>query len=53
MDLLDAAAWQGNVFLAGAWVPGSGGDYPVVAPATGGELARIGRPAAADVDTAA
>jgi hypothetical protein len=53
MGLLDAAAWQGNVFLAGVWVPGSGGDYPVVAPATGGELARMGRLTAADVEVAA
>jgi benzaldehyde dehydrogenase (NAD) len=53
MGLLDVSAWQGKIFVGGAWVPGSGGDYPVVEPATGAELGRMGLPTADDVDTAA
>ena len=53
MALLDSVDWQGNVFIAGKWQPGRGGDYPVVAPATGAELGRMGRATAEDVAQAA
>ncbi|MGH3508616.1 MAG: aldehyde dehydrogenase family protein [Nocardioidaceae bacterium] len=53
MGLLDKADWQGNIFVAGEWRPGSAGSYPVVEPATGGELGRMGLANAADVASAA
>ena len=53
MGLMDAAAWTGKIFVGGAWVPGSGGDYPVVEPATGAELGRMGAATADDVTAAA
>jgi benzaldehyde dehydrogenase (NAD) len=40
------------VFVDG-WEPGGGGDQPVVEPATGKELGRLGRASAADVSRAA
>ncbi len=49
MGLLDGVDWQGRIFKAGAWVPGRGGDYPVLEPATGQELGRMGRATAEDV----
>jgi benzaldehyde dehydrogenase (NAD) len=52
VSLLDAATWTGQVFIDG-WEPGTGGDYPVVEPATGNELGRLGRATAADVARAA
>jgi benzaldehyde dehydrogenase (NAD) len=52
MALLDAAKWQGNIHING-WVRGSGGEYPVVEPATGHELARLGKATPDDVRTAA
>ncbi|HEY7281308.1 MAG TPA: benzaldehyde dehydrogenase [Actinomycetota bacterium] len=48
MALLDQATWSGRLFSDG-WVPGSQGDIPVVEPATGEELGRVGRAGAADV----
>jgi benzaldehyde dehydrogenase (NAD) len=53
MGLMDVETWGGKIFVGGAWIPGSDGDYPVVEPATGDELARMGKPSAADVATAA
>jgi benzaldehyde dehydrogenase (NAD) len=53
MGLMDVGTWGGKIFVGGAWVPGSDGDYAVVEPATGDELARMGQPSAADVATAA
>ncbi len=53
MGLLDASVWSGNVFMQGSWQPGSGEPLPVVEPATGAELGRIGSGTAADVATAA
>jgi benzaldehyde dehydrogenase (NAD) len=41
------------MFLAGAWVPASGGSLDVVEPATGDVLGRIGRAGAEDVARAA
>ena len=49
MGLLDAVDWQGNIFKAGTWQEGRGGDYAVVEPATGAELGRMGVATAEDV----
>ena len=49
MGLLDGIDWQGKIFMAGEWVPGRGGDYPVVEPATGAELGRMGQATPDDV----
>ncbi|MGW0481258.1 benzaldehyde dehydrogenase [Nonomuraea sp. NPDC003214] len=53
MTLLDGTDWQGKIFKTGAWTPGSGGDYAVVEPATGGELGRMGLASPEDVAEAA
>lgn len=53
MTVLDEAAWRGRILLGEQWVESSGGDYPVVAPATGEELSRIGRATGDDVRRAA
>jgi benzaldehyde dehydrogenase (NAD) len=53
MGLLDNVDWQGNIFKAGAWTAGRGGDYPVLEPATGAELGRMGQATAEDVARAA
>jgi benzaldehyde dehydrogenase (NAD) len=52
MTLLDQATWTGRLYSDG-WAPGSQGDIPVVEPATGEELGRVGRAGAADVARAA
>jgi benzaldehyde dehydrogenase (NAD) len=52
MTLLDTGTWDGLVFSDG-WTQAGGGDAPVVEPATGKELARIGTAGADDVDRAA
>jgi benzaldehyde dehydrogenase (NAD) len=52
MALMDESAWQGKVFLGG-WTAGGGGDAPVIEPATGQEIGRIGMAAPADVQRAA
>jgi benzaldehyde dehydrogenase (NAD) len=49
VGLLDSVDWQGNIFLRGAWRQGRGGDYPVVEPATGDELGRMGSATPQDV----
>ena len=49
MGLLDGVDWQGRIYKGGAWVAGRGGDYPVVEPATGTELGRMGSATADDV----
>ena len=46
--LLDTGTWSGLVF-DGRWRQAEGGDAPVVEPATGDELARIGVASAGDV----
>jgi benzaldehyde dehydrogenase (NAD) len=51
--LLDANTWVGNILLDGEWVEGVGGMAPVVEPATGAELTRIGTAGADDVKRAA
>jgi benzaldehyde dehydrogenase (NAD) len=53
VGLLDGVDWQGSIFKAGTWAPGRGGDYAVMEPATGAELARMGRATAEDVEEAA
>ncbi|MCO8270729.1 benzaldehyde dehydrogenase [Actinoplanes sp. TRM 88003] len=53
MGLLDGVDWQGNIFKNGAWGPGGAGEYPVVEPATGATLGRMGRADAGDVAEAA
>ena len=52
MALLDEATWSGRLFVDG-WEPGSGGDYAVTEPATGGELGRLGLATPDDVARAA
>ena len=51
MSFLDAASWQGKVFLNG-WTQGGAGDAAVLEPATGEELARTGRASVEDVTKA-
>ncbi|MGH1564514.1 benzaldehyde dehydrogenase [Mumia sp. DW29H23] len=52
--MLDASVWSGRIYLGGEWVEPAGGEtYPVVEPATGEELGRIGKAGPADVRTAA
>ena len=53
MGLLDSVEWQGKILKDGSWVEGHGGDYPVVEPATGDELGRMGAATAEDVAEAA
>ncbi|WP_233507180.1 benzaldehyde dehydrogenase [Spongiactinospora gelatinilytica] len=53
MTLLDGVDWQGNIFKKGEWTAGRGGDYPVIEPATGAELGRMGMAGAEDVAEAA
>lgn len=53
MSLLDVATWDGRIFVGGEWARGGAGDYPVVEPATGDELARMGQADAGDVTRAA
>ena len=52
MTFLDRSTWEGKIF-SGGWVPGSGGEYDAVEPATGDKLARVGAATAADVHKAA
>ncbi|KAA1424958.1 aldehyde dehydrogenase family protein [Mumia zhuanghuii] len=48
--MLEASVWNERIYLGGEWVAPSGGQtYPVVEPATGDELGRIGRAEPADV----
>ncbi len=53
MSLLDEAAWRGKVFIGGSWAGGSAGEYPIVEPATGGELGLMGLASPGDVAEAA
>jgi benzaldehyde dehydrogenase (NAD) len=52
MSFLDGASWQGNISV-GEWRPGGAGDAPVIEPATGETLARVGRASVGDVAMAA
>jgi benzaldehyde dehydrogenase (NAD) len=40
--ILDAAVWQGNIFIGGKWTPAAGGGRDVIEPATGNVLGHIG-----------
>lgn len=42
MTWMDDQRWSGRIYVAGEWVTGEGGTGPVVEPATGTELGRIG-----------
>lgn len=53
MGVMDQAIWRGKTYLGHGWVQPSGGDVPVIEPATGAELSRIGRATPEDVATAA
>ncbi|WP_081882222.1 benzaldehyde dehydrogenase [Cryobacterium sp. MLB-32] len=50
---LDPVAWSGRIYIDGAWVSGSGGHIPVIEPATGAEIGRVGIAGPTDVTTAA
>ncbi len=52
MTLLDTTTWTDKVFIDG-WGAGSGGQLPVVEPATGDELGRLGLSTPQDVARAA
>lgn len=52
MSLLDTTVWSGKV-NTGGWTVAAGGDAPVVEPATGAVLERIGSAGSADVAEAA
>jgi len=52
MALMDESAWRGRIFLGG-WAAGGRGDAPVIEPATGQEIGRVGMAAPADVARAA
>ncbi len=52
MALMDESAWRGKIFLGG-WTAGGGGDAPVIEPATGREIGRVGMATPADVARAA
>ncbi|WP_409464247.1 aldehyde dehydrogenase family protein [Amycolatopsis sp. GA6-003] len=51
MTLL-GTGWQGRIF-SGGWIPGAGGEYDAVEPATGNTLAKVGAAAPEDVAKAA
>ena len=42
MALLNGVAWEGKVFMGGAWTDGRGGTYAVAKPITGHELGTTG-----------
>ena len=50
--LLDTSTFNGTVY-SGGWVAPSGGDIPIIEPATGDELGRTGVADESDVDKAA
>src|SRR5947208_5784887 len=51
MGLLDRSDWDARIFVDG-WTSGEGGDYPVIEPATGDTMGRMGLATPADVDAA-
>jgi benzaldehyde dehydrogenase (NAD) len=51
MTLLDPSLWSGRINIDG-WIRAHGGDAPVVEPATGATLERVGAAAALDVRVA-
>jgi len=52
MNLLESKTWTGRIFVDG-WRAGGGGEQPVMEPATGSELGRVGVATPADVRKAA
>jgi benzaldehyde dehydrogenase (NAD) len=52
VSLLDGAPWSGHIYLDG-WEASSGGDYPVIEPATGDEMGRMGLATTEEVKRAA
>jgi benzaldehyde dehydrogenase (NAD) len=52
MSFLERSKWEGQIY-SGGWVPGSGGEYDAVEPATGNKLARVGAATPDDVHKAA
>lgn len=52
MDLLDAAVWDGKIFID-EWTSGSGGTHPVIEPATSQQLGTQGFATSDDVARAA
>jgi benzaldehyde dehydrogenase (NAD) len=52
MNLLESKTWTGRIFLDG-WQAGGGGEQPVIEPATGGQLGKVGVATPADVRKAA
>jgi benzaldehyde dehydrogenase (NAD) len=48
MGVLDEGIWSGKLFLGG-WRAGRAGSYPVIEPATGKEIGRVGGATPADV----
>jgi benzaldehyde dehydrogenase (NAD) len=51
VTFIDESIWQGKVF-SGGWRPASGGDAPVIEPATGAEIGRAGIASPADIAAA-
>ena len=49
MDFLDEHRWSGKIFT-GEWVVPDGGTIPVVEPATGIEIARVGEASLGDLE---
>jgi benzaldehyde dehydrogenase (NAD) len=49
--LLDQQTWTGKIFN-GSWLPSTGGEYPVIEPATGRQIGVIGRASVDDVQRA-
>jgi benzaldehyde dehydrogenase (NAD) len=53
MSLLDSTGWAGKIFIDGKWTAGSGGDAPIVEPATGARIGTTGLAGSDDVTRAA
>ncbi|MCL3819422.1 benzaldehyde dehydrogenase [Aeromicrobium wangtongii] len=53
MTFMDNDSWAGKIFIDGAWIPSTGGDAPIIEPATGAEIGRVGVATADDVSRAA
>ena len=48
MALLEQSTWEGKIY-SGGWIPGSGGEFDSIEPATGTKLATVGAATPADV----
>ena len=51
--LLEESIWAKNIYVGGAWVPGSAGLLDVIEPATGSRLGQVGLASPADLAKAA